>query len=970
MTMHLNAISKVYMEKVAAKPDFLDLDGDGNKKEPMKKAAKEVEPPKEKLKTDRDMFNIPKGEQESARERLLRKAREKRAKMSEALDPVGKEDADIDNDGDVDNSDKYLHKKRKAIGKAMGKDEECEKCGKKKCECDDKEEMDEAYWSLATRKVEPGKPDAEHKAAVETAAAKASKGKKTRNETPRRATSKFTPSSPEQAKADKKAWSDYWNPDKKVDEIYMVTAPKKTDKKKAVKTTIDKYGNRVKVKESKNVHGEIEVPSGDIKKLVAKAVKRIDTDVDGDVEHNDKHKGEYGEFVPTPDGKGKVFTGPKIKMESFSNWREDLTEVMGKDDRDEKVTEKKVNNVVKTSAMGSGIKLGEAIEEIGGTLLEQNEVEYTEPVDIFEDVTNAEMYFLDEDFIYNIVEESILELLDEGYDIDHIVDSIVESVDNSLQVLEEDVAATAARKRAGDTRRAELRTRSKTMRPDPAAMRRNQRMNAVKDAAKRVGSAVKSAAKGAVKGTAYGAAYAAGAAVRGARALASKAREGYKRGVEGSGSSSDSSGRYRNVGVGRRETVGSSSSSSDKPGILRRVGSALKSGIKGAVRAGARVVRSGANALAKGAKSVEKRMSEDYQINAVSEYFIEEGLNEEGVAILIEELGVAEFVEFVYDLGEEIMITEELNEARAGGVKVAPVTKTGKSVGSLKGGPRTSAIKRLRKEKAARREAEAKASAAKPSGMKAALQSQSKTAAKRDAAVSKAKNAQPKKKGILDRVAGEVLKGIERHNKAMAAARETGKTISKAARVGAKGASEFGKGFSSGVKTTAKVTKGAKKVLSNEEVEQLSEKSVSVSQQQAAGAALAAKRGEKDPSELKGASLQMYKSMSEKELRDFAKTKHDGLPEKKEVNEQGVYGRRIRRPITEPKAGIDYGGYEGEDDSTRTLGGKFQTKAKPKPKTKVNEEEVTNPSKQTLSAMQRVLAAKRKDLQNQMKDAK
>lgn len=37
----------------------------------------------------------------------------------EAMDPVGKADADIDNDGDVDSSDKYLHKRRKAISKAM-----------------------------------------------------------------------------------------------------------------------------------------------------------------------------------------------------------------------------------------------------------------------------------------------------------------------------------------------------------------------------------------------------------------------------------------------------------------------------------------------------------------------------------------------------------------------------------------------------------------------------------------------------------------------------------------------------------------------------------------------------------------------------------------------------------------------------------------------------------------------------------
>lgn len=37
------------------------------------------------------------------------------------LDPVGQPDADVDNDGDVDSSDKYLHKRRKAISKAIAK---------------------------------------------------------------------------------------------------------------------------------------------------------------------------------------------------------------------------------------------------------------------------------------------------------------------------------------------------------------------------------------------------------------------------------------------------------------------------------------------------------------------------------------------------------------------------------------------------------------------------------------------------------------------------------------------------------------------------------------------------------------------------------------------------------------------------------------------------------------------------------
>jgi hypothetical protein len=39
----------------------------------------------------------------------------------EALDPVGQEDADIDNDGDTDKSDKYLHNRRKVVGKAISK---------------------------------------------------------------------------------------------------------------------------------------------------------------------------------------------------------------------------------------------------------------------------------------------------------------------------------------------------------------------------------------------------------------------------------------------------------------------------------------------------------------------------------------------------------------------------------------------------------------------------------------------------------------------------------------------------------------------------------------------------------------------------------------------------------------------------------------------------------------------------------
>jgi hypothetical protein len=53
----------------------------------------------------------------------------------------------------------------------------------------------------------------------------------------------------------------------------------------------------------------------------------------------------------------------------------------------------------------------------------------------------------------------------------------------------------------------------------------------------------------------------------------------------------------------------------------------------------------------------------------------------------------------------------------------------------------------------------------------------------------------------------------------------------------------------------------------------------SKAQQKAAGAALSAKRGETPKSSLKGASKEMAKSMTEKELDELASTKRKGKPE-------------------------------------------------------------------------------------------
>ena len=147
-----------------------------------------------------------------------------------------------------------------------------------------------------------------------------------------------------------------------------------------------------KVSESK----DIEVPSKDLKGAVKKAVKRIDNNVSGDIDKNDKSMGYYGEFVPSADGKKKIVT--KIG-EGFSNWREEFVSEVEEKETDDipQIKEKKVTNKVKINP-----EMKEAVEEIGGTLLESIEID-------------------EFDFIIEGVYD---ELLEEGFSEDEIEESI------------------------------------------------------------------------------------------------------------------------------------------------------------------------------------------------------------------------------------------------------------------------------------------------------------------------------------------------------------------------------------------------------------------------------------------------------------------------------------------------------------------------------------------------------------------
>ena len=106
----LNDISKVYLQQIANE-GTMDIKG----------------------------FAIPKSEQDAAKKRVQDKTKKKQMEKGissagytkEGLDPVNpvavkkkfanRKDRDLDNDGDTDSSDKYLHKRRKAIAGAMKK---------------------------------------------------------------------------------------------------------------------------------------------------------------------------------------------------------------------------------------------------------------------------------------------------------------------------------------------------------------------------------------------------------------------------------------------------------------------------------------------------------------------------------------------------------------------------------------------------------------------------------------------------------------------------------------------------------------------------------------------------------------------------------------------------------------------------------------------------------------------------------
>jgi len=264
-------------------------------------------------------------------------------------------------------------------------------------------------------------------------------------------------------------------------------------------------------------------------------------------------------------------------------------------------------------------------------------------------------------------------------------------------------------------------------------------------------------------------------------------------------------------------------------------------------------------------------LNEEYlneAVNISTEFFYNCGLNENGVEIVIQELGEEKFVEFVFDLVEEYILIEE---------RSARKRKSKKSYDELKA--------EIDKKEKARKKITADKT---KNAVETAKQTQ-------------APSKQPRKKSIQDRVAGFILKGIERDRAARQTASklvgQTGQTLKKAASVGSKAATEFSKGVKSGVETTVDVAKKTKKAVVGEGY--IEEKSESEQQQKLFGLALSVKRGETPRSEASSEVLKIVDSMSEKKIRDFAKTPHSEVPKK--VTEAIARVRPNRRTDTESR---------------------------------------------------------------------
>ena len=220
-------------------------------------------------------------------------------------------------------------------------------------------------------------------------------------------------------------------------------------------------------------------------------------------------------------------------------------------------------------------------------------------------------------------------------------------------------------------------------------------------------------------------------------------------------------------------------------------------------------------------EEVEFELTEEFiteRVDHATEYFYKEGINPDGLDLIIEEVGIDEFTAFVIDG------PQELNEDEAAYQKAKKKAIAGSD----------------RREREGKGEYSPKGSSSPytKQGIGAKTKKKPKighTGTKVVAATKKAKKAQPAKptsrEGLGSKIRSTVSKGFERHKAAVGKAKTQVKKIAKTASDTAKQHSKHRKDFVGGLKATPKerkiaggIAKGAKKALTGEEADLRSQK--------------------------------------------------------------------------------------------------------------------------------------------------
>ena len=285
-----------------------------------------------------------------------------------------------------------------------------------------------------------------------------------------------------------------------------------------------------------------------------------------------------------------------------------------------------------------------------------------------------------------------------------------------------------------------------------------------------------------------------------------------------------------------------------------------------------------------------QELDEDFIIetaDVAADYFVSLGLNEYGIELVMEELGLDKFIEYVFYIAEETLLTEGHNEIS----KRIIIDRGNRYVSEAVNYQRkTKRINENLKNRLAKFiltgiENHKQSNANLQRGIQAASQRHN------DAIKLATPVAQKLLKGAGQAASGFVS-GIEtaagKRNLKTGELTSLGKKMDDALNKKPETKRSFGKKITdedrarNRARSAKRAAKKRAKRQTNESIQYILEKAVSEQQQKLFGLALSVKRGQTPRSEVSSEVLKIVDTMSTAEIRKFAGTKHKGLPHSKE----------------------------------------------------------------------------------------